>query len=101
MTDKSVFPHNHEPHATKRKSHEGQSELSSGRKRGKAMSDEAREMEGRAKGHDHHAGGPGAEGQTEISEPHDERGLQRGYGKNQDDEQERKTNRGRANGGRF
>jgi hypothetical protein len=61
-------------------------------------------MEEQAKGHKHHEGGPGREGNVEIADPHIERGIQHGYGKNQDKEQEKKTAQGKAQGaqeGRF
>lgn len=104
MTDKSVFAH--EPDSTKRRGSEDDgmfSDSATGRQRGKALTPEQREQEKRSRGH--RAGGPGLEGEIEIADPHVERGLQHGYGKNQDKEQEAKqTPQNRAMGateGRF
>lgn len=97
MTDKSVFAH--EPDSTKRRSSEGgdlYADSGRGRHRGKAMTPEQRDQEEKSKGHK--CGGPGVEGQIEISDPHTERGIQHGYGKNQDKEPEKKTPENRARG---
>jgi hypothetical protein len=91
MVDKSVFPSGHEPDSTKRRGAEGESLYSNhgtGRHRGKALTPEQRRMEEQAKGH-REAGGPGREGEVEIADPHSERGIQHGYGKNQDKEEGR------------
>lgn len=88
--NKSVFAH--EPDSTKRRGSAGDglfSDTATGRHRGKALTPGQREQEERSRGH--RAGGPGVEGENEIAEPNTERGIQRGYGKNQDKEQERKT----------
>lgn len=107
MSEKSVFPH--EPDSTKRRHSEGESlyaDSGSGRHRGKALTPEEREREERAKGH-REAGGPGREGEVEVAEPHNERGIQHGYGKNQDKEagrESRQTPQNKAIGaqeGRF
>lgn len=74
------------------------------RHRGKDLTPDEQRMMDQAKGHNHQDGGPGAEGNTEIADPREERGLQHGYGKNQDQEQEKKTAQGKAQGaqeGRF
>jgi hypothetical protein len=101
MTEKSVFPNGHEPDSTKRRQREGDSlfaDTGAGRHRGKALTEEERLQEQRAKGGMRKKGGPGAEGETEIADPHNERGIQHGYGKNQDEEQERMTAQGKAQG---
>lgn len=101
--DKSVFAH--EPDSTKRRGAEGKPEFggASGRGRGVELTPGQRQMEEKAKGH-RNAGVPGMGGEIEIADPHTERGIQHGYGKNQDKEQERKTAQGKAQGaqeGRF
>lgn len=66
-------------------------------------SEEKRRQEDQAKGHRNERG-PGREGEVEIADPRDERGIQHGYGKNQDEEQEKKTAQNKAQGaqeGRF
>lgn len=68
------------------------------RNRGRDLTPAEQRMMDQAKGHNHRVGGPGTEGNTEVADPHDERGIQHGYGKNQDQEQERKTSQNRANG---
>jgi hypothetical protein len=68
------------------------------RHRGKDLTPEEQRMMDSAKGHNHREGGPGAEGNVEIADPHQERGIQHGYGKNQDKEQEKKTSQGKAQG---
>lgn len=102
MTGKSVFPKGHEPDSTKRRGSEDQDLLSNergGHNHGKSLTAEQRLQEERAKGHDkgHFVG---VDGNTEIPDPPKDRGAekQRGYGKNQDKEQERKTAKNRANG---
>jgi hypothetical protein len=98
MTDKSVFAH--EPDSTKRRGSEEAPKFSdkgAGRHRGTPLSPEEREREDRAKGH-RNPGSVGMDGNVEIADPHNERGIQHGYGKNQDEEQERKTAQGKAQG---
>jgi hypothetical protein len=85
MTDKSVF--RHEPDSTKRHAAEEEdlyADSGKGRHRGKALTPEQREQERRSKGH--RDGGPGREGEVEIADPDPDRGIQHGYGKNQDKE---------------
>jgi hypothetical protein len=68
-----------------------------GRHRGEDLTPEEQRMEEQAKGH-RNAGVPGMGGNGEIADPHTERGIQHGYGKNQDKEQEKKTAQGKAQG---
>lgn len=70
------------------------------RHRSQDKTPEERRMEEQAKGL-RDAGGPGVEGEVEVADPHTERGIQHGYGKNQDKEQERKTPQGKAIGGQW
>lgn len=100
MVEKSVFPLGHEPGFTKRKQPEGSSlyaNQGAGRHRGTALTEEQRMRELKAKGV-RKDGGPGLEGETEIADPRIERGIQHGYGKNQDEVQEKKTAQRRAQG---
>ncbi len=100
MTAKSVFAH--EPDSTKRRGSAEDgffADNATGRHRGKPLTPGQREQEERSRGH--RAGGPGVQGEIEIAEPHTERGLQHGYGKNQDKEQEKKTAQNKAQGAQW
>ena len=98
MPDESVFPH--EPDSTVRRGNADESLYGSsgqGRHRGTPLTPEEQAREEQAKGR-RNAHGPGREGEVEIADPRTDRGNQKGYGKNQDKEQEKKTPHGTDKG---